>query len=181
MTTEVELSQGKTAIVSDQDYDRVSRYTWHTFRIHRTWYVATNGINGKRTYLHRFIMQANPGAEVDHINGNGLDNRRCNLRLCTHAQNLANQRHQQRKTSSPHKGVTWCKKGRVWLAQIKANQKHYNLGSYDSEEDAARAYNRAANEYFGEYARLNDVPNPLGEPTTRRTLAAYRARQRAKD
>ena len=167
----IPLTQNKTALIDDEDIALICQYRWHAVRIYKTWYAGAV-IDGHRTYMHRIIMDASDGIEVDHSNGNGLDNRRENLRLCTHAENLANQRLQTRDKLSRFKGVTWCRRTGVWIAQIKVAQKHIGLGRYDEEEDAARAYNRAAQEHFGEFARLNNVPDPLREPQ-RRTLEAY--------
>src|SRR5678815_2653841 len=92
---------------------------------------------------------------VDHKNGNGLDNRRENLRVCTQAENLANMR--KHRGVSRYKGVTWDSSRRRWLAQIKNHGPNVNLGRYDSEVDAAHAYNEAALRLKGEYALLNEI------------------------
>jgi hypothetical protein len=158
MTEHITISvhPGMKVLIDAADADLVASYCWYAFRVRRVWYVASDD-KGYRIYLHRLLMNAPEGMEVDHINGDGLDNRRCNLRVCTHEQNLANQRHQLRATYSPYKGVTWCKRTKRWRAQIKAHQQHVNLGTFTNERDAAIAYNRAAREAWGEYARLNDV------------------------
>jgi len=101
--------------------------------------------------MHRLIMGNPQGMEVDHINGNGLDNRRCNLRVVTTSQNQANQ-HARRGRSS-FKGV--FKQRSRWRARIHVQQKGINLGSFLTEEEAARAYDAAALHYFGEHACLN--------------------------
>jgi len=107
--------------------------------------------------MHREIMDAPAGMEVDHINGNGLDNRKCNLRLATSSQNKRNQRKQRRKTSSKYKGVYWHKRDKVWVVRIQAEGKEKYIGSYKTEQEAALAYNEAALKYHGEYAKLNEV------------------------
>jgi hypothetical protein len=93
---------------------------------------------------------------IDHINGNGLDNRRCNLRSATNSQNQANRR-KQKNTSSIYKGVTWNKHAKKWLSQVKFNYEGIYLGLFISEIDAAIAYNAKAKELFGEYARINII------------------------
>ena len=92
--------------------------------------------------------------EIDHINGNGLDYRKCNLRVCTHQQNLQNQRIQ--KGVSKFKGVCWHKASQKWMAKIKHNYKTIYLGVFNNEIDAAKSYNKKAKELFGEFARLNN-------------------------
>lgn len=94
--------------------------------------------------MHRVVAGEPPcGLEIDHINGNGLDNRRANLRFVTHAQNLANQRPQQGRTSR-FRGVCWLRRDQVWRAQIKSGGKTCYLGCFADEEDAARAYDASA-------------------------------------
>jgi hypothetical protein len=149
------LSQGQFAILDSADYDRAIRHCWHAFQIHRTWYAATS-ISRKRVYLHRFVMQPEKGMEVDHINGDGLDNRRCNLRIVSHKQNLRNQRLHVGSTSG-FKGVSWDKERRRWAAHIKYDGKKRFLGRFACREDAARAYNVRAAEVFGDQAALNPI------------------------
>lgn len=112
----------------------------------------TNGRNIRR-YLHRVIMNAPPGVEVDHINGDTLDNRRCNLRFATSTQQKCNQR--PRGGTSKYKGVGWHKRDRKWRAQITYHGKQISLGYFDGELGAAFAYDVAARILFGEFARLN--------------------------
>lgn len=119
-------------------------------------YVAgTDHINGRAVmcFLHRVIMNAPPGVEVDHINGNTLDNRRCNLRICTHKENGRNQK--SHGGSSKYKGVSWHKQRRKWQAQIKVDGKNIHLGYFDDEEGTAFTYDVAARILFGDFARLN--------------------------
>jgi hypothetical protein len=117
--------------------------------------VAT--INYSKHYLHRLIMNAvRTSLYVDHINGNKLDNRRSNLRLCTHRDNL-NNRPRNKNNKSGYKGVYLHKVNKNWVARIQVNGKYISLGSYSDIIDAAKAYNEAAIKYFGEYAYLNKV------------------------
>ena len=106
-----------------------------------------------RIYLHRYIARAPKGAQVDHINGNRLDNRSANLRVCTNAQNSRNKGPQKGK----YKGVHWSKTGKHWVAQITKNYKVRHLGCFKTAEAAALAYNEAAKELHGEYAYLNKI------------------------
>lgn len=126
-------------------------------------------ILGSRS-LHRLLTQAPPGMVVDHINGDRLDNRLCNLRVCTQAQNLANGR-SHRDSASKYRGVSWRPKESSWRAQISVGgQRSRFLGQWATEEDAALAYDQAAREQYGKYARLNF---PAAGPS-----AAHRYRDR---
>lgn len=144
----IPLSQGKHAIVDDQDYGLIKKYKW--------WYhegYARGWVNGKSILMHRFILNLSQDQRVDHIDRNGLDNRRSNMRVCTHAQNCKN-RYYPNKTG--YKGV--CKKPghNKWQANI-STPKRRCLGVFDAPEKAALAYNKAAKEYFGKFAFLNNV------------------------
>lgn len=157
---EISLTQGKMALVDEQDYERVVAMKWFAVNHRGHWYAGHNIKHQGRTsflYMHRFILNCQPGQEVDHINHDGLDNCRCNLRLCTSSQNLANSRKQTRPTSSRFKGVHWHTRTGRWIAQIKYHGQIYHLGSFDSEEDAALVYNTKAQELFDEFTHLNDL------------------------
>jgi hypothetical protein len=104
--------------------------------------------------LHRLLY---PDADrVDHINGDGLDNRRANTRACTHAQNNMNKGIGKNNTSG-YKGVIWNARLNKWVAQIGYKYRGYNLGLFVCKHDAAAAYNKAATEFFGEFAKLNTI------------------------
>lgn len=161
----IALSQGKYALIDDDDFELVSNYGWvydsggfgyarGKLRIGR--YGLRRGVkrfSGKRVRMHRLIMNPPQGVEIDHINGDGLDNRRCNLRLATRAQQAHNMR-KHRHSKSPYKGVEALPYGR-WRAGIRINGKALHLGCFASAEDAARVYDAAAIEHFGEFARPN--------------------------
>lgn len=158
---EVQLTQGKIALVDDEDYILVSGISWqpnygpHTYYARGMLSRTLNNGKQKAISMHRLIMDAKPGQQVDHINGNGWDNRRENLRFATNRQNQGNQR--IRKFSSSYKGVCLHKRTNRWYANIKLSGKTKYLGSYASEEAAAKAYNKAAKEFFGEFAKLNSI------------------------
>lgn len=116
-------------------------------------YARTILSDGTTEYLHRMIMKARPGETIDHINRNKLDNRKFNLRLCTQSQNMGNQ--EARKKSSKYKGVMWEKSRKKYKAQLTVNGKATFLGRFVCEWEAAKAYNRAAQKIWGEYALLN--------------------------
>jgi hypothetical protein len=148
----IPLTQGRVALVDDEDFEMLSQWKWSGVRdVHR---FDSPGHSPRLHSMHRFIMGAGPGVEVDHINGNPLDNRRCNLRLCTSSQNGANQGIGSRN-SSGFKGVSWSAARRKWQAHIKVRRVSTYLGLFLLAEDAAAAYDSAARVHFGEFARLN--------------------------
>jgi hypothetical protein len=142
------------AWVDDDDYARLEPYTWYAVKRRHTFYAQTSPRNGTCVYLHRMI--AGPDApEVDHCNGNGLDNGRENLRPATRQQNSFNMKHRVRNVTSAFRGVYWSKDKQGWVAQIKVNYKTTCLGTFSTEAAAVLAYDAAARERFGAYARLN--------------------------
>jgi hypothetical protein len=152
MTKQIQLTQGKFALVDDEDYCDLSQYKWSL----ATCGYAQRGTSPK-IYMHRQIMNAPTGMEVDHINGNRADNRKSNLRLCSHQQNLQ-ARPRFKNNSSGFRGVNYEKKGlKHWRARIELNGKKIDLGLYIDPRDAAIAYNNAARIIHGEFARLNEV------------------------
>lgn len=152
---EISLSRGKFAIVDDEDYKKLSVFKWHVLNSGRRFYAARHANDGTKRYLlmHREILQTSSGLVSDHINGDGLDNRRCNLRVATFSQNSAN-RGKQRDNSSGFKGVYFYKNDNRWFAQIKVNQKAISLGRFASREEAHNAYAEAARKYYGEFANI---------------------------
>lgn len=155
----IELTQGKFAIVDADDFDILSRFRWQLLRSGRSRY-AINCDDGRLVRMHRLIMHAPESLWCDHINGDGLDNRRCNLRLCTPTQNRRNARPNANGTSK-YKGVSFNRAKRKWIATIEAGDaRQIYIGSYDFEQDAAIAYDDKAIELFGEFAWLNCTHRP---------------------
>ena len=153
---EIALSQGKVTVVDDADAGWLSQWRWFYVQTKGREYAIRHEMHGRKQipiYMHRLILGCTPSEECDHINGNGLDQRRTNLRKCSHQQNQCNQR-KRRGGTSRYKGVSWYPRGGKWRAL--AAKKF--LGYFASEIDAARAYNAAASEMFGEFARLNEMP-----------------------
>jgi len=156
MSKLIRLTQGKFAIVDDHNYEWLSKYKWY---YGCGGYAARDILDGttkkKKTILmHRLILNAPPGKECDHIDGDRLNNLESNLRLCTHAENQHNQRPHQDGTSR-WKGVCWHKRDGKWRARIHFENNRKHLGCFKSEDEAALAYDTAAIELFGEFARLN--------------------------
>jgi hypothetical protein len=158
---EIPLTQGQIALIDDEDYELVSKHKWHAqWDNHaRKFYAATSIFtNGKwvSTSMHRLILNAHTGDIIDHKNNDGLDNTRKNIRKCTHAQNLMNQRISRANTSG-YKGVSWNKHQKKWKAYIDYNTTRKFIGYFNTAIDAAIAYNNAALKYHGEFARLNHI------------------------
>jgi hypothetical protein len=151
MTKSIPLTRGRFAIVDDEDAARVMDFTWHYMN---NGYAGTTYDQGRKIYLHRFVMGAKRGEQVDHINMNKLDCRKENLRICSNQQNNANKTKQINNTSG-YKGVTWDKVNKKWSAAIMVNKRSKKLGRFTNKEDAAREYDKAAKMYFGEFARTN--------------------------
>lgn len=155
----IQLTQGKFALVDAEDFEKLSKYSWcfdgRNYAVRNKW-DKKNKI-GKIVYMHRELFGVDIGKYVDHINGNQLDNRKENLRIVTHAENIRNQKVNPKRGRSKYKGVYWNKEKNKWQAQITFNYKCKSLGRFFKEKDAAIAYNHAAKELFGEYANLNIV------------------------
>jgi hypothetical protein len=155
--SQIALGNGRVAIISAEDAPFVQGISWCWCPTDREgrgyvsgWPLAQGAT--RRVYLHRLIAKAGSGDVVDHVNGNTLDNRRQNLRLCSPSQNQAN-RLAGRNNTSGAKGVHWVEQGRCWRAQITINRKKHSLGRFSTVEEASAAYARAAEKAFGEFAK----------------------------
>ena len=147
-TIKLKLQTGNCVVIDDSDYELISQYKWHEDH----GYARTSS-GGKKIYMHRLLM-GSPNSQVDHINRDRLDNRKANLRVCSDLQNKWNLPKQGRNKSG-YKGVT--RHSNLWRATIVVNGKQKSLGYHKEILDAARAYDKAALEYFGEYAAINGV------------------------
>lgn len=153
----IPLTQGKHAIVDASDYDRVSKFKWYANRPSKfTWY-AMRRVGSAIILMHREIMSPSPDLDVDHLDRDGLNNRRKNLRVCTPAQNSANRVKQRTPASSRYKGVSLVKRTGRWRAYICPGGRQKTLGCFDNEVEAARAHDAAAKEIFGSFAFLNFI------------------------
>lgn len=149
MTKQIELTQGQVAIVDDEDFEFLNQWKWFAQKDKNTFY-AVRGF-GKRIRMHRVIMNTPNDMQVDHIDGNGLNNTRANLRNCTVAENTRNRKKPSTNTSG-YMGV--FPSAKKWRAEITHGKK-IHLGYFDNPVDAAHAYDQAAKEYFGEFAKTN--------------------------
>lgn len=156
---EIKLTKGYVALVDDDDYEWLSKFKWcvnlsYSPRAYR----PVNTVDGKGVvYMHREICRARSFELVDHKDGDALNNQKGNLRIATSQQNVWNQK--MRKNRYGYKGVSFREdlKEKPWTAGITYNKKSYKLGYFKTKEEAARAYNKAALEFFGEFARLNEI------------------------
>jgi hypothetical protein len=158
------LTKGYVALVDDEDYPLVSALKWVAYEDLRrdgtvkAVYAVSNQppVGEPDLRLHRYILDlTDPEIFVDHKDHNGLNCQKENLRTCSNRQNLANARKTSRPTTSKYKGVCKNKDSPKWVAYATIDGKCKTLGRFDTEEDAARAYDRAALEHFGEFALLN--------------------------
>lgn len=154
----IPITQGKVAIVDDADYEWLNKFKWSAQKSGNTYYAKTVYNDGNRQvklYMHSAIMNTPAGMITDHINHNGLDNRRANLREGSYSQNNANQSKISNKASK-YKGVTWDNWNNKWKAQITVNYKNHFLGYFDNEYDAGKAYDKACKHFYEQFARTND-------------------------
>lgn len=155
-TVSIPLTQGKFAIIDADDLPLVDGHRWYAMRNRNSYYAVRKigaGRERRKLWLHRVILDAPEGVQVDHINGDGLDNRRANLRVCTNQQNSWN-RHNTWGTSR-YLGVSWDTARERWAATITVSGKLIRLGLFTDEEEAARARDAGALELVGPFARLN--------------------------
>lgn len=168
---QIPLTQGKVALVGDADYNWLNQWNWSAHKDHKTFYAMRNIIMSSRSesrrtgqrrmisvLMHRVILGLQPGDEMqcDHRDGNGLNNRRSNLRFCTAMQNGQSRRNQKMGTSR-YKGVCWHRGEGKWYSQIGVNKKRIYVGSFDSEVAAAQAYDAAALKYHRNFALTNEM------------------------
>jgi len=156
---EIKLTRGKVALVDDDDFEYLNQFKWHSLVCKYTYYaVRTIRINGERKSLkmHRKIMNVSINKVIDHIDGNGLNNQKENLRICSQSQNCMNRK--RTYGSSKYKGVTVYKnnKNKVFIiARLMINRKVVLNSYHKNEIDAAKCYDAAAQKYYGEFANIN--------------------------
>lgn len=157
----IELSKGKVALVSDRDFKDLSRFKWFAVKKTQKFYAVRNrlvsaGEAPGMEYMHRRIL-GNPETDVDHRDGDGLNNQRRNLRRATHRQNLCAHRTKGPQATSSFRGVSWITSKKKWRAQISSLEINKHLGYFPDEVSAALAYDVAAKQHFGKFAHLNFI------------------------
>jgi len=150
----IQITQGKTILVDDEDFEILSQWKWSLSNGYAT--RRLKRLNGKQRdqKMHRFLMGEPKGKQIDHINGNKLDNRKSNLRICSIRQNRYNMP-QRSDNKSGYKGVYWCNQAKKWIARIRFENRLYYLGRFTDPKLAAFAYDKAALKFFKEFAFLN--------------------------
>jgi hypothetical protein len=161
MAKEIQLTKGKVTIVDDEDFEYLNQWKWSTnsAKPERFYAWRNKRIDGKvnMIYLHRFILNiTDRKIYVDHINNNSLDNRKVNLRQCSHSENERN-KDKTKRNSSRFKGVCFDKSCNKFFSLITVNRKRIWLGYFIDIKDAAKAYNEAAIKFHGEFAKLNNI------------------------
>lgn len=155
---EILLSKGRKAIIDDQDYEKVSEYNWYV-QENKTGIIyakANDRKNGTTLFMHRLILNIPKGTIIDHVDGDGCNNTRTNLRVCTKQQNAFHSK-KMRGCYSKFKGVSIDSNGKCWRSFIKVDGKYKHLGNFKTELEAAQEYNKAAKKYHGDYAWLNNM------------------------
>lgn len=159
----IALTQGKVALVDDEDFELISRFRWHAFKDYNVFYARRTAPArerpGKNYYsMHREIINAPNGVNVDHIDGNGLNNQKANLRLCTQSQNMANRIRLNSNNTSGFRGVSFHKKTGKFRARIRFRMELIELGEFTDKDSASVAYENAAKEYFGDFFSKKNRP-----------------------
>lgn len=150
----IQLTQKQVALVDDSDYDYLNQWNWFALKDKKSFYAARTiriGKTFKKILMHRLIMSPPDNKQIDHINGNKLDNRRSNLRICSINENRYNQGPLKSNTSG-YKGVSWHIHSKKWIARITVNGNRKFLGYFANKKDAGHAYNKAAIRYHKEFA-----------------------------
>lgn len=156
----IKLNNNKLVKIDSEDFEKVSSFHWFTVKYKNYCKVRAevwkNG-NKKGITMSRLILNCPKGMVVDHINGDALDNRKSNLRICTHAENMKNRKILSKNNKTGYKGVSWNSFAKQWQVGISFNGKHMTIGYSKNKDDAAKMYNEAAIKYHGDFATLNCI------------------------
>lgn len=163
---QIQLTKGYFTTVDDQDFDYLSQFNWgvqinrkRKYAYRKFWDSITR--KSYTMYMHRDLHNlVDSKIHVDHVDGNGLNNQRVNLRLCSNAQNLMNVP-MKKNNKCGLKGVYWETSRQKWKAEIRVNKRKQHLGRFASKYEAAEAYNKAAIKYFGEFAYINEIQKKI--------------------
>ena len=147
----IKLTQGKFALVDDEDFEKLNKYKWYSTKPTSLYYAITF-INKRNIRMHRFILNPKREEEIDHIDGNGLNNQKINLRICTHSQNMTNHKIRRDNTSGVS-GIYWNKCAKKWQAYIGFKNKIIYLGIFKTLKDARESRNLKERALFGEFRR----------------------------
>lgn len=156
---EIQLTQGKVTQVDDEDFEQLNKWNWYASFERGRWYAARDtGVDGT-IRLHRFVCKALKYTDVDHIDNDGLNNQKSNLRVCSRSENLRNSKLQRYRN---YKGAYYNKRNKNWTSSIGSSSTYSKvpykfLGTFKTEEEAAEAYNKAAIKLYGEFANLNSI------------------------
>jgi len=151
---QIQLTHVYVTLVDDEDFEYLSKFSWYLLNSKGGIY-ARGFVNGKSVLLHRLLLKPDASMFVDHKDRNGLNNQKSNLRICTRSQNSANRRSRLTKPTSKYLGVAFETDRQKWTARIRKDKVGIRLGGFETEIEAAKAYNDAALKYHGEFANLN--------------------------
>lgn len=151
----IKLTQNKFALVDDEDYKRLDQYSWYCVKVRERHQYAYTTIKGKAIHMASMIMKPSNKYQVIHLDKNGLNNQKYNLKIASITQRNRSRVKQESESSSRYKGVSYDKSTGKWRSRILINYKTIYLGRYNNELEAAQAYDKAALKYFGEFAQLN--------------------------
>ncbi len=166
---EIPLTRNEFALIDPDDFAKINQHKWLCCSRGYARRTVYGDSKKWQAYMHKEIIEIPDGMFTDHINGNRLDNRKCNLRAVDRKQNGRNRR-KHIKGSSEYKGVSWSQGKKKWIARITITEKQVELGAFDSQFEAAVVYNHAANKYFGEYAHLNKPMTGYYDPVLKEVV-----------
>jgi len=152
---EIQLTQGKVALVDDEDFEELNKHKWYAHMGRNTFYARTR-VKEKQFLMHRLICCVDKIIQIDHIDGNGLNNQKANLRQCNNTQNHQNMKRPSRNTSG-YKGVSYNSVAKKYEAYINTNGKKHFIGLFNNPLSAAAAYNAASLKYHGSFSKRNEV------------------------